>query len=424
MTGKNRRNGLAGYLARLGPGLITGAADDDPSGIGTYSIAGAQFGFTCLWTAWFSFPLMAAVQLICARVGMVSGRGLSSLLRERFGPRVLWPVCTLLALANVFNIGADLAAMAASSAMVTGIPAQFFTPFYAGVMLLLMAYASYRRISRIFKWMTLVLFAYIIDAFLARPDWHAVLQATLLPHLPLTGSSIATFVALMGTTISPYLFFWQANQQVEEDVAHGKTTLAQRQGASEQEKSDSRLDVLTGAFYSNLIMYFIILTTGATLNLHGQTHIATTSQAAEALRPLAGKGAYLIFTLGIIGTGMLSIPVLAGSTAYAIAEAARWRDSLKYPPRKAPHFYLFLAAAFLIGLALNYAGFGVVNMLFWSAVINGVLAAPLIVLIVLMASDPVIMGKHVNSLGLRVLGWTAAGVMSVASVAMFCTLGA
>jgi NRAMP (natural resistance-associated macrophage protein)-like metal ion transporter len=418
-----RVGGLRGFLSRLGPGLITGAADDDPSGIGTYSVAGAQFGFACLWTAWFSFPLMAATQLICARLGMVSGRGLAGLIRERYGARILWPACALLAIANVVNIGADLGAMAASTTMVTGIPAYYLSPLYAALMVVLMIWTTYRRIAQVLKWMALILFAYVITAFTVHPDWHAVLRYTLIPHMQWSGSSLATLVAILGTTISPYLFFWQAIQEVEEDRDKGKITVAQRRGATEQEKTDSNTDVITGMLLSNMIMYFIILTTGTTLHAHGQTHIATPQQAAEALRPLAGKATYLLFTLGIIGTGMLSVPVLAGSTAYAIAEGAKWGDSLKYNLRRAPKFYAILAAGFLIGLALNYVGFGVIAMLFWSAVINGVLAPPLIVLVVLLSADPKVMGKDVISPLLRGLGWLTAAVMTFAAIAMFVTMG-
>jgi NRAMP (natural resistance-associated macrophage protein)-like metal ion transporter len=414
--------GVRGFLSKLGPGLITGAADDDPSGIGTYSIAGAQLGYSCLWIAWFSFPLMAAIQLICARLGMVSGRGLAGLLRERYGPWALWPACCLLVVANVVNIGADLGAMAASTAMVTGLPSYYFTALYPVIMVCLMAWSSYHLIARVFKWLTLVLFAYLIAAFLAHPNWDTVLRATLIPQIQWSSAYATTLVAVLGTTISPYLFFWEATQEVEEEGDHGKVTVQQRKGATLQQKQDSKLDVITGMLFSNVIMYFIILTTGATLHLHGKTHIATTGQAAEALRPLAGNAAYLLFTLGIIGTGMLCVPVLAGSTAYAIAEGAKWRNSLKYGPRQAPQFYAILAAAFLLGLVLNFLGLGVVAMLFWSAVINGILAPPLIVLVVLMSSDRAVMGRHVSSPLLRALGWLTAAVMTVAAAAMLLTM--
>jgi NRAMP (natural resistance-associated macrophage protein)-like metal ion transporter len=421
--GARRKAGPIRFLQKLGPGLITGAADDDPSGIGTYSIAGAQFGFVSLWTAWLSLPLMAATQLLCSRLGMITGRGLSSVIRKRYGRAIVWPACLFLAVANTVNIAADLGAMADCTAMITKIPAYCFTPVYAVLLFVVMARRSYRQIAGGLKWLTLVLFAYIVGAFFAHPDWRAVFRETLIPRIDWSASYMATLVALLGTTISPYLFFWQANQEVEEEVADGKTTVAQRRGATEQEKQNSRIDVLTGAVLSNLVMYFIILTAGATLHVHGVIHIATTQQAAEALRPLAGQATYLLFTLGIVGTGLLSVPVLAGSTAYAIADAAGWRDSLRYQPRQAPQFYGVLAGAFFVGLGLNFAGVHVIDMLFWSAVINGILAPPLIVLIVLMASDPAVMGRDTVSKALRIGGWCTAAIMTFAAVGLLATIG-
>lgn len=409
---------LRKFFSKLGPGLVTGASDDDPSGIGTYSIAGAQFGYLALWTAWLSFPLMAAVQLMCARLGLVSGRGLAGLLRVHYGRKILWPACCLLIVANVTNIGADLGGMASATSMVTGIRAAWFTPIYALLMAAVLSWSSYRWIANVFKWLTLVLFAYIVTAFLSHPHWHAVALRTFLPQFPHSASYRATLVAILGTTISPFLFFWQATQEVEEDRDRGRTTLAMRQGATAAEEKASRVDVVTGMFFSNLIMYFIILTTAATLNVHGRTSISTVEQAAEALRPLAGNAAYLLFTLGLVGTGMLSVPVLAGSTAFAIAEGAGWRNSLEYRPRQAPEFYAILFVALGLGAGLNYLGFGVVPMLFWSAVINGVLAPPLIVLVVLLSSNRAIMGKYTASPLLRGLGWLTAAVMLVAAIAM------
>ena len=421
--GAGRKPAPNSFFQKLGPGLITGAADDDPSGIGTYSIAGAQFGFALLWTAWFLMPLMAATQLLCARLGMITGRGLSSVIRKRYGAAIVWPACLLLAVANTVNISADLGAMADCTAMITKVPAYCFTPVYTVLLFVTMARRSYRQIASVLKVLTLVLFAYIVGAFFAHPAWPAVMRATLVPKIQWSGSYMATFVALLGTTISPYLFFWQANQEVEEEVDSGKVTVTQRRGATEQEKRDSRIDVFTGAVLSNVIMYFIILTTGATLNVHGLTHIATTQQAADALRPLAGQATYLLFTVGIVGTGLLSVPVLAGSTAYAIADASGWRGSLQYRPRQAPQFYGVLAGAFLVGLGLNFAGVHVMDMLFWSAVVNGILAPPLIVLIVLMASDPAIMGRDKVSPALRIVGWFTAAVMTFAAVGLFATSG-
>jgi NRAMP (natural resistance-associated macrophage protein)-like metal ion transporter len=410
------------FVANLGPGLITGAADDDPSGISTYSVAGAAFGYSFLWAALVTFPLMAAVQLMCARLGMVTGRGLGGAIRLRYSPYVLWPACLLLIVANVFNIGADLGGMADAMAMVTGIPAYCWTPCFALLITGLLIWTSYKLIARVFKWLTLVLFAYVITAFLARPDWTAVLRGTLLPHMEWTRSYMAVLVGILGTTISPYLFFWQASQEVEEERKQGKTTVAERRGSTNQELCAAKDDVYTGMLFSNLVMYFIILTTAATLHVHGVRNIETARQASEALRPLAGQSAYWLFTLGLIGTGMLGVPVLAGSCAYAIAEAASWRgDSLSRKPRRAPQFYFVIAGAMVVGLALNFAGLNAVKMLFWSAILNGVLAPPLVVLVVLLTSDRKVMGVRTNSRPARVLGWIWAAVMSAAAVALLVT---
>jgi NRAMP (natural resistance-associated macrophage protein)-like metal ion transporter len=408
-----------GFFAGLGPGLITGAADDDPSGIATYSVSGATFGYGPLWTALFAFPLMVAVQLMCARLGMVTGRGLAAVVRRRYPRWVLWGACLLLIVANVINIGADLGGMADATQMVTGVSALWWTPVYTGLILFLLFRTSYRFMARIFKWLTLVLFAYVITAFLARPDWTHVLRATFVPDVQWSTAYLSVLVGILGTSISPYLFFWQSAQEVEEERSAGRHSMTQRKGATDEELRNSRTDVTTGMFYSNFVMYFIILTTAATLHAHGITHIDTARQAAEALRPLAGNGAYWLFTLGLIGTGMLGVPVLAGSSAYAVAEAMAWSASLDRTPRMSPKFYGVLAAAMAIGLSLNYAGVNAVKMLFWSAVCNGVLAPPLIVLVVMLTNDRTVMGERVNPPLLRWLGWLAAGVMTAAAVAMF-----
>ena len=410
------------FFADLGPGLITGAADDDPSGISTYSVTGAAYGYMPLWTALFSFPLMAAVQLMCARLGLVSGRGLAGVLRRYYPRWVLWGACALLVVANVFNIGADLGGMAEATAMMTGINALYWIPLYTLLIISLLFWSSYRLIARIFKWLTLVLFAYVAAAFLAHPDWHAVLRATFVPRVEWSSGFLATFVGILGTTISPYLFFWQASQEVEDERAQGRRTVAQRQGATDEELRIARTDVMTGMFFSNVVMYFIILTTAATLHAHGKTDITTAREAAEALRPLAGNGAYLLFTLGLIGTGILAVPVLAGSAAYAVAEAQAWRGTLEDIPRLARKFYAVIAVAMLLGLALDYVGFNAVKMLFWSAVLNGVLAPPLIVLVVMLTSNPDIMGTRVSSRLLRSLGWATAAIMTVAGIGMFVTM--
>jgi len=362
---------------------------------------------------------MAAVQLMCARLGMVTGRGLAGVIRRRYSPWVLWPACGLLIVANVFNIGADLGGMADAMQMVTGIRSYFWTPVFAGLIIATLFWTSYRSMVRVFKWLTLVLFAYVITAFLVKPDWGQVIRATVIPHVEWTRSYMSILVGILGTTISPYLFFWQAAEEVEEDREHGKKTVAERKGSTDSELAAARTDIMTGMLFSNVVMYFIILATAATLHAHGVKNIETAQQAAGALQPLAGKGAYWLFTLGLIGTGMLAVPVLAGSCAYAIAEAARWKNaSLSKKPHAAKRFYSVIAVAVVVGLALNYAGLNAVKMLFWSAVVNGVLAPPLVILVVLVTSDKKIMGKRTNSLPMRILGWTCAAAMSIAAVAL------
>jgi len=420
-TGPERRNRVRRFFSHLGPGLITGAADDDPSGISTYSVAGAAFGYGPLWTAFFSFPLMTAVQLMCARLGMVSGRGLAGVVRRRYSRWVLWGTCALLVVANTINIGADLAGMGEAMGMVTGIDAKIWMPLFALVIVSFLSFTDYQHIARIFKWLTLVLFSYVLAALLARPDWPATLRATLVPRIVWSRDYLATFVAILGTTISPYLFFWQAAQEVEEERRQGRRSVGQRKGATDAELRRSLIDVATGMFFSNFVMYFIMLTTAITLHAHGQTRITTAQEAAQALRPLAGDAAYWLFTLGIVGTGMLAVPVLAGSCAYAIGEALAWRVTLSDRPRHAWKFYGVIAAAMLIGLALDTLGLDAIAMLFWSAVVNGVLAPPLIVVVALLTNDPAVMGERVNPPLLRWLGWTTAVVMTAATVAMFWT---
>ena len=415
--------GLGQFLAELGPGLITGAADDDPSGISTYSVAGASYGYATLWTALLSFPLMAAIQLMCARLGMVTGCGLASVIRTRYSRWVLWLACALVVVANVFNIGADLGGMAEGVQMITSIRAYFWTIFFAAFIMALLFWTSYRTMARVFKWLTLVLFAYVITAFLVHPNWAAVLRATFIPRIEWTKGYLAVLVGILGTTISPYLFFWQAAQEVEEDRDHGKTTVAQRRGSTNEELKIARRDVVIGMLLSNLVMYFLILTTAATLNVHGMKDIETAKQAAEALRPLAGKGAYWLFTLGLIGTGMLAVPVLAGSCAYAIAEGANWRAaSLNIKPGLAGKFYSVIGVAIVVGLALDFAGLNAVKMLFWSAILNGLLAPPLVIIVVLLTSDRKVMGNHTNSRGMQLLGWTCAILMSAAAIGLLISL--
>jgi len=405
------------FFQDLGPGLITGCADDDPSGIATYAIAGAAFGYATLWTALISFPLMVGVQMMCGRLGMVTGRGLASVIRLNYPRWILWGACLLLITANVINIAADLGGMGESAAMVTGVSAKIWIFLFTGLIVSFLFWSSYRQIARVFKWMTLVLLAYVATAFLAHVDWRAALLATISLRLSWSRDSLSVLVGILGTTISPYLFFWQAAQEVEEERSQGRN-LAQRRGATDAELRRARIDVITGMFASNFIMYFIILTTAATLHAHGAIHIHTARQAAEALRPLAGDSAYWLFTLGLIGTGMLGVPVLAGSSAYAIAEASAWRGSLEKKPRSARRFYTVLAMAMVGGLAIDLAGLDAVKMMFWSAVVNGALAPPLILLVILLTSNRRVMGERANSPVLRVLGWITFVLMSAATVGM------
>lgn len=325
----------------------------------------------------------------------------------------------MLAVSNTVNIGADLGGMAAAMEMMTGASAFLWLPVFAALIVVLLVWSSYRHIARVFKWLTLVLFAYVAAAILAKPHWNEVLRATFLPNIELSSNYLATFVAILGTTISPYLFFWQTAQEVEEERAHGRRSVKARRGASDEELRAARTDVVTGMAFAGVVMYFIIVATGATLFESGHRDIQTARDAAEALRPVAGNGAYLLFTVGLLGTGMLGIPALAGSAAYAIAEAMHWRGSLDDRPRVAAKFYAVLAAAVVIGLAFNYAEVNAVRMLFWAAVVNGALSSPLIVLITLLTSDKRVMGKRVNTRLMRMLGWITAVVMFVATVAMF-----
>jgi NRAMP (natural resistance-associated macrophage protein)-like metal ion transporter len=406
--------------AILGPGLITGAADDDPSTIATYSVVGAAYGYAPLWTALVTFPMMAAVQLMCARLGMVTGRGLAAAVRMHYPRWVLWGACSILVVANLINIGADLGGMAEATQLITGVRPLIWIPVYACFIIGLLVWGSYELIAKIFKWLALVLFAYVIASFYAHVDWRHALAVTFVPHLEWSRGFLAVLVGILGATISPSLFFWQAAEEVEEGRTKGRG-LAGRKGTTAADLRSARADTIVGMFFSNFIMYFIILTAAATLHAHGQTNITTARQAAEALRPLAGNGAYLLFTLGLIGTGMLGVPVLVGSCAYAVAEGAAWRGSMADKPRSARKFYAVMAVAMALGLVLNYLGFNAVKMLFWSAVINGLLAPPLILLVILLTSSQKVMGKRVNPPLLRYLGWATFGVMTAAAVGMIVT---
>jgi Mn2+/Fe2+ NRAMP family transporter len=361
---------------------------------------------------------MSAVQLMCARIGIVARNGLAGVLRDHYSTWVLWVACGLLLFANTVNIAADLAGMAAATVLLTGGRAVWFVPLYAALVIMLLFLSNYEMMTRVLKWLTVALFAYVIAAFLARPDWPQVLSATFVPHIQFTREYLLMFVAIMGTTISPYLFFWQAAQNAEHDQhLLGKFGERPRRALGRELRS-ARRDVYTGMFVSNMIMYFIMLTAGVTLHPAGVTEIQTADQAAQALRPLAGSAAALLFAAGIVGTGMLGVPVLAGSAAYTVAEAAAWRRGMDERPRTAANFYAVIVAAMVIGMALNFAKLDVIKMLIWAAVVNGLLAPPLIVIILVVCNNRRVMGKHRNGVALNVVGGIAALVMGGSALAL------
>lgn len=410
---------IKALLKSLGPGIITGAADDDPSGIATYSVAGAQLGTSLLWTALLTWPLMAAVQMMCARIGQVTGRGLAGNLKQRFPKWLLLVVVMALLTANTINIAADLAGMADAAAMLTGLRSHWFVVIFAVLISWATVRLQYRQIANVLKWLVLVLFAYPITAFVVGADWGQVLRDTLVPTMPHSRNGWATLVAILGTTISPYLFFWQASEEVEEEKLAGQNTLAQRRGATGEELSLRNVDVGVGAFFSNAVMFFIILTTAITLNKHGLTNIETSRQAAEALRPFAGNFAATLFTIGIVGVGFLAIPTLAGSTAYAFAETLGWNQGLNKKLNQARWFYALILVSTAAGVALDYIGVNPVKALYWTAVINGLLAPFLLVAILIVAADKRLMQNQPSSrLGWIVVALTAVA-MFAAGIAMF-----
>ena len=419
---KPRKRRLPGVLRVLGPGLITGAADDDPSGVSTYTTAGASFGYGLLWTAPFSLPLMIAVQLMCARIGMVSGRGLAGVIRTYYPRWLLWSTCSVLVVANTVNIGADLAAMAAVSELITGMQSALWAPGFAALILALLVYETYPIIARVFKWLTLALFAYVLTAFLADPPWTQVLRATLIPSIALNRDWIIAFVAIFGTTISPYLFFWQAAEEVEVEKALGRTTVQERQGATRAAIRNATMDVVAGMTISNLIFYFIIVATAATLHASGLRDIQTAQDAAEALRPLAGNGAALLFALGILGTGLLGVSVLTGASALAIAEAAEWRGGMSERMSHAPEFYATMALSLGAGVLISLLDINPIQMLLWAAVLNGVLAPPLIVLVIAICNNRTVMGEFCNGRALNTLGLIAAAIMTLAAIVLLMFL--
>lgn len=416
-------NPIKRFLSRLGPGLITGASDDDPSGIGTYSQAGAALGFATLWTAIVTLPLMVVVQHICAKIGMVSGRGLAGVLRRYYPRWLLYPAVVGLVIANTINAGADISAISAAINMFVPVPISVMVIPIAIAIVALQVWGSYHLIVKVFKWLTLSLFAYVIAAFLAKPDWYAVARATFVPQISLTSEYITTIVAILGTTISPYLFFWEASEEVEEEKSEGRTTLAEREGATDAEIKKEKIDTIVGMLFCNVVFYFVILAAGATLHASGKTDIQSATDAAQALRPLAGDLASVLFAIGLIGAGLLAVPVLTGSAAYAVAETFDWPSGLDEKPRHAKKFYAVIAASTIVGVALDFLGINPIKALYWTAVINGVVAPPLLVVVMLVSNNQKVMGRRTNGLFTKIVGWLAAAVMFAAAIAMFVTWG-
>jgi NRAMP (natural resistance-associated macrophage protein)-like metal ion transporter len=411
------------FLLRLGPGLITGAADDDPSGIATYSQVGAQFGMGMLWTMLFSFPLMAAMQEICARLGRITGQGIAENLRHNYPRPVLYGLVLLLCVANIFNLGADVTAMGAAAQLVFGGSLNAYALAFGLLSLLLVVFVPYKKYVHYLKWLTVVLFAYVATAFVVHVPWKTALRSTVIPSVTWTADYWMALVAVLGTTISPYLFFWQTSEEAEDvRMSRKESALKRRPDQAAAEFHRISLDTWVGMGFSNLVAFFIILTTAVTLHAAGAGKgIETSADAAKALQPLAGHLAFLLFALGIIGTGLLAVPVLASSAAYAVAETFRWRASLECRPRQAPKFYGVLAAAMIIGIALNFFGMNPIRALYWSAVINGVVAVPLMAMLMIMSANAAIVKEFSLPVYLRVVGWAAMVVMLLASLAFIAS---
>jgi NRAMP (natural resistance-associated macrophage protein)-like metal ion transporter len=418
-NGASKPNIFKRFFSVLGPGLITGAADDDPSGVATYTIAGAQLGTSLLWTAVITWPLMACVQMMCARIGMVTGRGLAGALREKLPRWMLIVAASTLFAANSINVGADLSGMSDAAEMLTGINSHYFVVFFGVGIGFATIRCRYYQIAMVLKWLALCLFAYVITAFVVKPDWGAVIHDTFLPSWPKGHQAWQSLVAILGTTISPYLFFWQSSQEVEEEKAMGRRMRVQREKVTKREIIDRILDVGTGTFFSNFVMYFIILTAALALHGHGVTNIETSKQAAEALKPLAGQLAYFLYTVGLIGVGLLAVPTLTGSAAYAFAETFGWREGLDQSFRGARFFYSVIIFSTILGILMDFLSINPVKALFWTAVINGTLAPFLLVGIVYVASNRAVMHDQPSSILSRVVVGIVAGAMFAAAIAMF-----
>jgi NRAMP (natural resistance-associated macrophage protein)-like metal ion transporter len=411
-------------VKHLGPGLITGAADDDPSGIATYSQAGAQFGFNMLWTVVFTYPLMAGIQMVSARLGCISGKGLAANIREQFPVWVLYGVVALLLVANTINIAADIAAMAEATRLLAGGSTHLYAIMFGLLCLVLQVFMRYETYVRYLKWLTLALLSYVAVVFTISVPWLEVVHRAFLPSLEWNNDTITVIVAVFGTTISPYLFFWQAAQEMEDlrSSRQGREPVPHEKAEAKRHLRRIKWDTLVGMGFSNLVAFFIILSTAATLHLAGVTNIQTSAQAAEALRPLAGDFTFLLFSLGIIGTGLLAIPVLAGSAAYAVAEALDWRTGLDLKPNEGQRFYSIVAVATIGGVILCFTPVDPMKELFYSAVINGVIAVPIMAVMMVLGTRESVMGAFAIGKRLRIVGWLATLVMAVAVVAMFATI--
>ena len=415
----SRKRGLLGFL---GPGLITGASDDDPSGIATYSQVGAQFGYSMTWAMLFTWPLMAAIQEISARIGRVTGEGIAGNIREHYPRGLLLVIVALLLVANIINLGADLGAMAAALQLLLGGPARVYVIGFAVLCALLEVFSRYEEYVRILKWTAVSLFAYVATALAVDVPWRQVVHDTLVPTIIWRQDYLVAIVAVLGTTITPYCFFWQSSEEAEDErINPAAHRLIDAPDEARAEIGRIRIDTYLGMGFSNLISLFIIITTAATLHAHGITDIQSSAQAAEALRPIAGVLTFALFAVGIIGIGLLAVPVLAGSAAYALGEALGWPTGLSRLPRDAKAFYCTIAAATLIGIFINFVGIDPIKALFWSAVLNGIVAVPLMAVIMVMAMQPKVMGPFILPRPLWAMGWLTTGVMAVAVAAMFAT---
>ncbi|MNR95178.1 Divalent metal cation transporter MntH [compost metagenome] len=406
-------------MRALGPGIVTGASDDDPSGIGTYAVAGARLGYSVLWIALVTFPLMAGVQFTCAKISMVTGKGLASVLRDHYPRMVLYPAVFTLLVANTLNAGADIAAMADALKIFVPLPSALLIPMFALLILGIQIFGAYPLVARIFKWLSASLLAYVGAAFLAKPDWGEVMRGTFIPTLKFDRDSLVILVGLLGTTISPYLFFWQGDMEVEEEIRRGRMTLKERGGATDGELRGAAVDVNLGMLFSNLGMYFIILATAATLYKSGITHITSASDAAQALRPIAGEAAGALFALGIVGTGLLAVPILTCSASYALSEALGWRYGLNERPLGAKGFYGIIIASTLLGTLIDFIGINPIQALVWTAVLNGLIAPPLLLIILHVANNRHLMGERKNGWLLNLLGWLTTLAMGGAAIALF-----